>query len=489
MGRARKSTVAAHHRDRLIALVGVFVLAGCASVELRTLGTSQPPPPSFPAPAGLPDHSLASAPDHPLSLDEAVALALERNPDFLAAAERIAEAEAGVGEVTSGFYPQVGARLGYVRTDNPAQAFSVILNQRRFSFDLDFNNPGATQNVRPEIFGIWPLFRGGQDHERRQASLLGVEAAKLERLALRNALSDAVIGTYCALVAAPEQVEAARASIAAVSSALRQAQARFSAGAALKSDVLSLDVRLAEARENEVRAQNGVELARAAMRTLLALPPEAPIEIAGPTAAGEVDIPPTFAEALQRALTARPELGAASRQVAMREHELQAERAAYLPRVDAVGSFGNDSSNFELSHTRDSWTFGAAAEIDVFSGFRTREKVRAAERRLAAAREAERKARLDVENDVRTAFLAVDEARQRTRVATAAVTSADDALQLVQTQYEAGTVTITRYLEAEAARTAARSRAIAARYDLQRAGAALRKSMGAWASDGARAED
>ena len=55
----------------------------------------------------------------------------------------------------------------------------MILNQRRFTAGLDFNNPGATQNVRPEVIGVLPLFRGGQDYQRREASLLGVEAAKL----------------------------------------------------------------------------------------------------------------------------------------------------------------------------------------------------------------------------------------------------------------------------------------------------------------------
>jgi hypothetical protein len=43
----------------------------------------------------------------------------------------------------------------------------MILAQRRFSFTQDFNNPGPTQDVRPEIVGTLPLFRGGQDYERR----------------------------------------------------------------------------------------------------------------------------------------------------------------------------------------------------------------------------------------------------------------------------------------------------------------------------------
>ena len=194
-------------------------------------------------------------------------------------------------------------------------------------------------------------------------------------------------------------------------------------------------------------------------------------------------LPASLPEARDRAVAARPELAAATRQVAMREREVSAERAEYLPRIDVVGGYANDSSNFQLTHENDSWAVGASAQINVFSGFRTRERVRAAERQLAEARELERKWRLEVEREAETAYLVDAEARQRVAVSAAAVAAADDALRLVNEQYAAGTVTVTRYLEAEAARSAARSRAIAARYDARRAAAALLKAVGAWAHD------
>jgi outer membrane protein len=420
--------------------------------------------------------------ERPLTLDEAVALAFQRNPDLRAAAERIGEAQARVGEATSAFFPQISSRLAYTRTDNPAQAFAMILAQRRFSFSDDFNNPGPTQDVRPEIVGALPLFRGGQDYERRTAAVLGVEAAQLERAAIRNALADAVIAAYYSLLAGPEQVEVTRVSIDAVDSALKQARARFESGAALKSDVLSLEVRLAAAREAHVRATNAVELARAGLRILLGLPADAPLEVAPVATKTGVGVPESFDEALQQAIARRPEIQAAQRMVTMREHEVKMEKAAYLPRLDAVASYGQDNTNLELSRHQDNWAVGVTAELDLFSGFRTTERVRAAERRLAEAREAERKARLEIGRDVKTAVLGLHEAREREQVTAAAVTSGEEALRLVQEQYRVGAVTITRYLEAEVARTDARSRAIAARYDARRAEAAVRKALGDWAA-------
>jgi outer membrane protein len=181
----------------------------------------------------------------------------------------------------------------------------------------------------------------------------------------------------------PEQVEVTRVSIDAVDSALAQARARFESGTALKSDVLSLDVRLAAAREAHVRAKNAVELARAGLRILLGLPADAPLEVVPVATQTGASVPESFDEALQQAIARRPEIQAAQRMVTMREHEVKMEKAAYLPRLDAVASYGQDNTNLELSRHQDNWAVGVTAELDLFSGFRTAERVRAAERRLA----------------------------------------------------------------------------------------------------------
>jgi outer membrane protein TolC len=103
-----------------------------------------------------------------------------------------------------------------------------------------------------------------------------------------------------------------------------------------------------------------------------------------------------------------------------------------------------------------------------------------AERRVDEARAMEDKERLAIEQEVRTAFLHREEAAARVEVADRAIAAAEEALRLVREQYQAGTATITRFLEAEAARTEARSRVIGSRLDLRRAETELRKAIGGW---------
>jgi len=455
-------------------------LAACARARHGEPREAAPPPhsaPPVPAPEPAP---TPAAPSGPLTLERAITLAFGRNPNLRAAAERIEAARARAGEAASAFYPQVAVRSSYVRTDNPAQAFGMIVSQRRFSPTLDVNDPDITENYRSEVVGYINLFRGGQDWANESAAIHGARATALERSAIRNALGEAVVSTWYAILGAREQVEVARASVQAVESELAEARKRFEAGALLKSDVLSLEVRLAAAREGHVRARNAVQTAVEGLRLLLAaasgetleLDPRPPAEDAGPAA--------TLQEALGRAARERPEIQAAAALAESRRLEMEAERAAWLPRVDAFGGWGYDHYTYEWDHDQDNWTLGVVVEMDVFNGFRTVERARAAERRLGEARALQDKVRLEIEGEVKTAQLALEDARERVGVTEKSLAAAEEALRLVGEQYKAGTATVTRYLEAEAALADARSRAIAARYDVRRAEGRMKKAVGFW---------
>lgn len=416
----------------------------------------------------------------PLGLEEAIELAFEQNPDLLAVAARIGEAEAKVAEAAANFYPKLTARVGYAYSDDPAQAFSYIVAQRRFNFGMDINHPGWVENFRPEIVGTWSLYRGGQDSYRKKAAELGVEAAELERSAIRNRLAAAVTAAYYALLSAPQQVDVARRSIEAVGRELEHTKHRVAEGMALKADVLSLEVRAAEAREAELKAQNAIELARSALKTLLGITTDDIIELREP--AGRFAAPPDqdYARLLDQALAQRPEMQAAIRQSQIRREELQAERGARWPRVNAYAAYGQNSRSPDFAFSRDNVTLGVNAEVDLFTGGAVSARIAQAERRLSEAQALEQRTRLEIEDEVRRAYTTLEEALQRLKVAEAGAAAADEALRLVNEQYRGGTATVTRYLEAETDRADAALRAIIARYEAQVAQAQLQKAVGHW---------
>ena len=76
------------------------------------------------------------------------------------------------------------------------------------------------------------------------------------------------------------------------------------------------------------------------------------------------------------------------------------------------------------------------------------------------------------------ASLRLTEARNRVEVSEKSAEQADEALRLIRVRYENGAATITEYLDAEVRLTGARVRDVAARYDIERATADLRRALG-----------
>ena len=417
------------------------------------------------------------------TLDQAIDYALNNNPDLQIATERIGQAEAQLGVALSAFYPQITAKVGYDHSNNPAQVFSMIVAQRDFGANSinTINNPGYRQNFRPEIIGKLSLFRGGQDYQNSKAAELGISAAEFERSSVRNALIEAVTASYYAYLAAQEAHKVAQDAILAIAGELKLTTLRYEAGTVLKSDVLSLEVKSAEAQDAQIRAANGIELAKTSIATLLGLSAEQAFTVASVSSKlPDPKLVSSFNDALELAMTQRPEVKAAANQVEISQLQVKSRQGAYLPKADAYVSYGQNSQSPGFSASKDNVTAGISVEMDLFSGLETKNRVSAAERKAAEAREMERKTKLAIEQEVKIAFLKLQEALARMRVTEASVASADEALRLVHEQRRAETVTVTRYIEAEVARNKAHSDTIAARYDALSAEAALKKAVGDW---------
>ncbi|MGR8932584.1 MAG: TolC family protein [Gammaproteobacteria bacterium] len=415
------------------------------------------------------------------TLQEAIDYALENNPDIAIMQARIEQAEAQLGEALAHFYPQVKVSLSYQHSDNPAQAFSMIIAQRRLDFNGgDFNHPGGVDNYRPQLMATYSLFRGGQDYFNKQAAELGVETSAFEKTATRHHLINNVTAAYYGYLAAKDAHELSRHAIEAVQSELDQSRIRFEAGTLLKSDVLSLEVQLAEAKDAEIQAANAIEIAQDMLKTLLGLSVVQNFAVAETLDQSLPANPSEFDVLMKLAMVQHPGLKAADKHAEMVEKQLDAAKGAHLPRMDAYVAYGSDSKNLAFSSNRDNVTAGVQVELDVFSGFATEERIRKAEHELTAARESARKMRLQVENQVKTARLKLLEALNREKVTSVAVESAEEALRLVSAQRNAGVVTVTRYIEAEVARDKAKTRDISARYDALRAETELKLAIGFW---------
>ncbi len=395
-----------------------------------------------------------------IPLDRCIGTALEASPDLQGAESRVDAARAAVREARSAYYPQLTLGVNWMRTDNPPQAFFMQLNQRTASLERDFNQPDDTENMRGSAGARWRLFDGGRrEADGRAVRLTGEAAARMSE-AVRNELIYQVIRAYYGVLQSSSFLEVQREAVASIEESLRVANERLKAGAAIRTDVLNLEVQLSQAREDFIRVANGRKLAVAALNTAVGR------EVLTETVVVPVN---TALEPLkrpapgERGVERRPELAGAQLQERAAEAMAQRARREYYPVVNAFGSADWDSAS--LDHFEQSYMVGAAAEVNVFDGFRNRSALAGAKAMLRSAQAMSEKVRNQLKLDLKQATLREEESWERMAVVEKSAQSAEEALRITRERYQEGAADITELMTAQVGYTGTRTRRLAAYYD------------------------
>jgi outer membrane protein TolC len=403
----------------------------------------------------------------PLSLQNALAIAARENPDARIAAQRILAAQAGIDQANSAFWPKLQLQFSYLRTDNPMQVFGSILNQRSYSARLDFNDVPDMDNLNAKALLAMPLYTGGATRANRDAARADAVAAKWDAQAVRNALEFEVSRAYFTVQKGEQFIRASESALQAFEANLELARKRFEAGAALRTDVLDLEVKRAQALEDLTRSRNGHRIASRMLGNLLGL--EREVAIAGPADLRVPVLPPGISE--------RPEIRAATQREKSASERARAARSGYFPIISAFGSVDQDYG-WRNDHGAGSYTAGILAQWNLWDGKLTRAKTRQAQAELETSREQARKTRLAAGLEVETARLELETAEARLAVTREAIAQAEESASLTRKRYEQGAGLSAQVIDAETALITARMRRIEAEADRNLAIAALRQSLG-----------
>ena len=326
---------------------------------------------SGPAAAGETDQSPTPAGpmiQGPLSLEEAIAIAGKGNLDLAMAAHRIESAAAAIRKARAAFYPQVGLSFEYLQGDAPSQYLFKTIDQRKLQPGTDFNQPGFFENWETGAAARWNLFNGNRDR-------LGVQIAESEkkyrqsaRNEIANAIRTTVIQAWYNILASRDYVEISNESLQTIAAQLDIMKVRFQAGGALKSDLLSLEVRRAMAQEEVVRSKNRLEISKTALAGVMGLDPDLPITLRESTDV-PLMIPATYSEGLTLALSRRPEIRKIREKVFQAEKAMALAKSGYIPKLDFQTRYWVADPDASFNAERDNWMAGVVLNWALFSGF------------------------------------------------------------------------------------------------------------------------
>lgn len=396
----------------------------------------------------------------PLSLSQAVEMALERNPGLRIAAARAAAARESAKMAESFIWPMVSAEAGTVRSNDPVAAFGTRLRQGRFQesdFALDaLNSPDPITDWSAGVGGQWSILDPARWAERDAASLQA-DAAELG-LGRREAAT--VFQTrvlYFQALQAQARLEAAVAAEEAAQGTVDLFAARREHGLMTDADVFQAEAELAGAAARRIHAEQVAQDARSRLGVFLGLAPGR-LPLPSDPLLAEIQMVPTASLRSE----SREDLMALERLVLAAEARASQAKRTWLPSVEAFGRLSAHAQE-AFGSREGNWTVGMQLSWPLFTGF-------ARESAIRAGREAERAARYEHDRAVREAFAEVAEANRGVRSALkqveatdAASRAADEARRLVERRFQEGMATAVDLLQAEARAVDMRTRAIDAR--------------------------
>ena len=187
-----------------------------------------------------------TVPDLPVpqfTLDEIVAQAYERRPDFLAAQQRLKAAEAEVRAARAGFLPSLEVTGDY-------GVIGLTVGQSLSTFSVT-----GQVNV--------PLFEGGRTHGRTAQARADLAQRRAEFEDLKASIYYNTRAAFLDLKAAEEQMQTATRARQLAELQLTQARDRFAAGVANNLEVVQAQEALAAATEGAISALYDVNIAKA----------------------------------------------------------------------------------------------------------------------------------------------------------------------------------------------------------------------------------
>jgi outer membrane protein len=397
--------------------------------------------------------SLAAEEPIPLNLADAVKMTLANNPMHKAAMADTKATLAGVSEARAPMLPRIMFAENFTAGNDPVFVFGTKLRQQEFTardFALNqLNRPTPIGNYASRFSGQWNLFDSTQ-------SWKALDRAKYLNLAAEQQLNRTdqelvfqTVQAYYSVLLAQRQVQVAKDAVKTVEAIEQQSRARVESGMAVDSDLLSAQVQHSARQQELIERRN--QLALAQTRLALAMGAPADFRYQPSEALEERSLPTADVNQLEKtALDKRPDLKRSEWERSAQEKSVSMAKAALGPRVNAFGSWEEDSHSMGWTGANN-WVAGAEVQFDLFAG---------GGKRAALAREKAMQERAmagyagfqdAVRLDVRSAYYQFDAAQQQVKVARSAIAQAEESLRINQNRYEGGLSTVTDMLRVEEA--------------------------------------
>jgi outer membrane protein TolC len=383
------------------------------------------------------------------SIEQAVSVANEQNPDVIIATKKVEAARGGLIEARSGYLPSaVASGFGDKRQTQNAT------NLR----DEDYN---ASVRILENVY------TGGAVSNQVAIAQLNLEKQQCELEEVRNKVAMDVRVAFYDVLLSRAKVGVRENSVRALNEELKAQQERQRAGIVGNLNVSRAQVALANEQPELANSRTALKNSYLRLGDLLNAHSEtgdAEFEVAGQLQYAALH--PDLNQCLGRAGAKRAEIRMREIDVQIEDRQYQVDRSELRPHVQAFSGYEvyNERDPFVGPEFNHGFLFGLSGTWHVFDGFATKGRMQATKARRDAAAAALEAARRGVASEVRSSFFDLEQADKVLDPVTKSVQTADESLEIAKTNLAAGLGTQLDILQATADVTRTRTTRLSAIY-------------------------
>jgi outer membrane protein len=405
-----------------------------------------------------------------LTLDQAVGLALKQNPTAQIAILQAAQSEQDRKIALSELLPQV--QMG------------VTEQWERLNIRAQFGGASIFPGV-PKHIGPYPMFSTGPSFHgpifdlsllrHYQASRNTANASKADSLSAREQVILLVVSQYIGTLRNMADVQASQSRVDLAQALYDQAADRQKEGVSTGIDTLRANVELQNEKQRLIQAQASRETSLFGLSRLLNLDPRQGIELGDSLSFFETP-QPEVETSIEQALAARYEWKSLQEQIRAAENEKKAASASRLPSLNYSGNWA-ELGTFPYG-VIPTYTYAGTVSVPLFTGGRIRAQTVRADLEIQRLRQQQMDLRNAITQDVKTALINLDSARNEVRVANLGVQLSKEEVDQARDRFNAGVADNIEVIQAQDSLARANDNQIAALYRFNQGRADLARSIG-----------
>lgn len=410
--------------------------------------------------------SLISQTQEPLTVNEAIVIALNNSYAVKNAQETVEGNKQKVREAKGSFGPKLQTSYQYLRYGHGS---SAVLGGQTIQFTPLDSNVWTNQLTMPiDLVGIW--------RSNLKSAEAGVEASRNQKTASENDLKQSVRKSYLAVLRAKGLVEVSQQAVVNIVARVDQASKQFAAGAIAKIDLTRLQAQKASADSDLITAQNSLQIAKQGLNLAMSRPIETEFDVK--TLDGTPTVQSSQESLIQLGQTHRPEALSFSNTIKALDAAKKYAGQGLAPSLNLSIQNQQTLDPVGLNPQREVNTTVLQLSVPIYDSGVARAKMKQVDSTINQNKNSLDALKLSISQEVRTAMTNMANATARHKSAVEQNELAKEVVRIARIRRDAGEGTVLEIIDAETQWINAQNNLINSTYDYLSAFADLQRAVG-----------